>query len=293
MSIFWTVWISTFILGSIAGCYWLLKAVQKGEPDSDTNETTGHVYDGIEEYNNPLPKWWVGMFVGTIIFSLVYLVLYPGLGAYKGYLGWTSHNQWEKEVAKNEQKYAALYSKYAAASVEELSKNTQALETGQRLFANNCAVCHGSTASGSVGYPNLADNAWLYGGDGDTIKTSILHGRSGMMPAWGGPLGEQGVKEVANFVLGLSGQSHDAAAAEKGKTHFQQYCIACHSPDGTGNKMFGAPDLTDNAWLYGRSMEQLVKTIGSGRQGKMPAHKDLLGEEKVHVIAAYVYSLSR
>ncbi len=292
MSSFWTVWISFFTLGSIIGCYVLLKWVQKGQSDNDSNKTTGHVYDGIEEYDNPLPKWWVWMFNGTMVFSLVYLVLYPGLGGYEGVLGWTQENQWEREVAAGEAKYAVMYKEYAAIPVAELANNTEAVKTGQRLFSTNCTVCHGSSATGSKGYPNLTDSAWLYGSDADAIKTSIMNGRNGMMPAWSTIIGEDGVKNVAGYVYSLSGGTAEAEAISKGQEVFTANCALCHNPDGTGNTMFGAPNLTDNTWLYGGSLADLETSIRDGRSGKMPAHKDLLGEERVHVVAAYVYSLS-
>ncbi len=293
MSVFWTVWISILLLGSIVGCYVLLKLAQKGQSGEDENVKTGHQYDGIEEFDNPLPKWWVWMFIGTIVFGLVYSVLYPALGSFQGFLGWSSQGQWEQEVASKEHEYAAIFNKYAAVSVKELANNPEALKTGQRLFANNCAVCHGSTATGSRGFPNLADKDWLYGGDAETIKQSIMNGRFSNMPPWGSVLGEEGVANVTQFVLSLSGQSHDAAATEKGQTSFKQFCISCHGAEGKGNVLFGAPNLTDNVWLYGGAKEYIAESIGLGRKGVMPAHKDLLGDEKVHVIAAYVYSLSQ
>ena len=293
MSIFWTIWISFFTLGSIFLCCLLLAWVMKGQSDNDTNQTTGHEYDGIQEYDNPLPRWWVWMFVGTIIFALVYLALYPGLGNFKGLLGWTQENQWEREVVAGEEKYAAIFSQYAAMPVVELAKNAEARKTGQRLFSTNCGVCHGSSATGSKGYPNLTDSDWLYGGDADTIKTSILNGRSGAMPAWGAVIGEAGVSDVANYVYSLSGVSHNEESAAKGREIFAAKCTLCHGAEGKGNPMFGAPNLTDNIWLYGSSVADVEKSIAEGRQGKMPAHKDLLGEDRVHVVAAYVYSLSQ
>lgn len=293
MSVFWTIWISFFTLLVIFGCFFLLMMVMKNQPKDGDNITTGHVYDGIEEYDNPLPRWWVWMFLGTLVFSLGYLALYPGLGSFPGFLGWTQNSQWEREMAAGEEKYAAMYSKYAAIPVAELAKNTEANKTGQRLFATNCTVCHGSSATGSKGYPNLRDSDWLYGGEADTIKTSIMYGRSGAMPAWGAIIGDAGVSDVANYVYSLSGAMHNEASAAKGKEIFTSRCTMCHGAEGKGNPMFGAPNLTDKIWLYGNTVADVEKTIREGRQGKMPAHKDLLGEDRVHVIAAYVYSLSQ
>jgi len=293
MSSFWSAWITIITLGTIAFCAWILLANRKGMKKAGEDvSTTGHAYDGIEEYDHPLPRWWFQGFLITIIFALGYLALYPGLGNYKGLLGWTQEGAWEEEVQEADEKFASLYAGYAAQPVEELQDNKQALQSGQRIFANNCAVCHGSAGTGAYGFPDLTDNDWLYGGAGDTIKTTIMGGRIGAMPAWLPIIGEGNVKAVAEHVMSLGGRDVDQGLAEKGSQVFNTYCAACHSADGTGNQALGAPNLTDTVWLYGGSPELIKHSIRNGRTGTMPAHENLLGNDKVHLVAAYVYSLS-
>ncbi len=294
MSSFWSWWITIIAVGNILACYWLIKWASKRRPgEAEVGEVTGHKWDEtLEEYNNPLPRWWLWMFYGTIVFGLVYLFLYPGLGNWPGKLGWTSHGQYEKEMEQAKAKYDPIFAAFASKPIEELAKDPAALKVGERLFLNYCASCHGSTASGAPGFPNLTDNDWLWGGDPETIKTTILDGRQGAMPAWGPILGADGVDKVAEYVLSLSGRSHDPDKAAAGKEIFQNNCAACHGPDGKGNPAMGAPNLTDNVWLYGGSPGTIRQTITRGRNGRMPAHRDFLGENKVHVLAAYVYSLS-
>jgi len=296
MSAFWSIWISVITLAVVFGVTWLLFATRKSEKFKETTEeTVGHAFDGIEEYDNPLPKWWFNMFLITVVFSLGYLALYPGLGNFKGLLGWTSYNQWEKEMAHAEEVYAPVFAKYAALSIEELNQpgNETGLKMGQRMFANNCSVCHGVGGVGAYGFPNLTDNDWLYGGQPDTIVSTIVNGRQGGMPAWSAILGEDGIQDVTNYVLSLSGSEHDATAAERGQTQFNTLCAACHMPTGEGMQALGAPNLTDNIWLYGGSFEQIAHTLRVGRAGVMPAHKDLLSDDKIQLISAYVYSLSK
>lgn len=295
MSAFWSAWVTVITLAVIFGCTWLLFATRKSEKHKEmTEETVGHEFDGIAEYDNPLPRWWFMMFIGTVIFGLGYLALYPGLGSFQGLLGWSSHGQWEEEMQHAEEVYKPVFAKYAALSVEELQdpSNETGLRMGQRMFANNCSVCHGSAGTGAYGFPNLTDNDWLYGGEPDTIKTTIVNGRNGGMPAWGQVLGEDGVRDVTSYVLSLSGKEVDEAAAARGESQFQALCAACHTAEGTGMHALGAPNLTDDIWLYGGSFEQVAHTIRNGRAGVMPAHKDLLSDDKIHLITAYVYSLS-
>jgi cytochrome c oxidase cbb3-type subunit 3 len=256
--------------------------------------TMGHVWDDdLEEYDNPLPGWWFNMFLITIIFGLVYLVLYPGLGKFEGLLGWSSKGQYEAEMGRAAEHYDPLFKQYAAVEIDELSANAEAMKTGERLFANYCAVCHGSDARGARGFPNLRDGDWLWGGDTEQIRTSILDGRIGVMPPWGDALGEEGVTNVANYVASLGARKVDPDEAAKGKEKYDQLCVACHMPDGSGNPALGAPNLTDRMWLYGGSMETIKESIRDGRNGKMPAHRDFLGEDRVHLLSAYVYSLSQ
>ena len=303
MTTFWSTYISVLTIGSLIGLTWLLLATRKGESKNTTDQTMGHSFDGIEEYDNPLPKWWFWLFVGTLVFSVGYLILYPGLGNWKGILpgyenGWTGVNEWQKEMDKADARFGPIFAKYAAMPVEEVAKDPQALKMGGRLFASNCSVCHGSDAKGAFGFPNLTDKDWRWGGDAETIKVSIMNGRHGVMPAWAEVIGEQGVADVAAFVLtSMDGRSlPEGAKADpaKGKEIFAGNCVACHGPEGKGTPAMGAPDLTHpQAFIYGSSFAQLQQTIRYGRQGQMPAQAEIQGNDKVHLLAAYVYSLSQ
>ncbi len=293
MSSFWSGWIIVISLFNIFGCAALLFWTRKMPvAHVDADNTTGHEYDGIKEYNNPLPRWWMWMFVGTIIFALIYLALFPGLGNFPGILGWTSHKEHDEGIAEWQAEYGPMYAAFYKQSIPDLIKDPKALRIGQRIFLNNCAACHGSDARGARGFPNLTDNDWLYGGTPDRIEETILNGRQGGMPTWGPILGKEKIEQVANYVLSLSGRDVDADLAAKGKQVFMSNCVACHGPDGKGNQMIGAPNLTDTIWLYGGSKSTVIKSITEGRRGRMPSWKDRLGPEKVHLVAAYVYSLS-
>lgn len=256
----------------------------------------GHVWDeDLEEYNNSLPGWWLNMFYITLVFGIVYLILYPGMGSFAGVWGWTQVKQYEAEVDAAESRYGPLFEQYKSQPIPELLSNKEALKMGERLYLNYCTVCHGSDARGNPGYPNLRDDDWLYGGKPEQIQESILNGRvaNGMM-AWKDSLGgDEGVNNVTHYVLSLNtgDRKYDPAAAEKGKAQFA-ICAACHGQDGKGNTMLGAPNLIDDIWLYGGSEKQIEESIAKGRAGVMPAHKEFLGEAKVHLIAAYIYSLS-
>ncbi len=293
MTSFWSWYIILLVIVNILGCVILLIVTRKNKTGVSEGEELGHSFDGITELNNPLPKWWLWLFIITIVFSVVYLVLYPGLGNYKGVLNWTSKGQWQEEVKVADKKYGPIFQKYGQMAIVDLIKDPKALEIGQRLFANNCAMCHGSDARGAKGFPNLADDDWLYGGTPEDIEKTILHGRQGMMPPLAATVGgEKGVEAVAEYVLALNNRKHDKALAEVGKQKYMTVCIACHGADGKGNKLVGAPNLTNNIWLFGGSKKAIKYAITNGRQGKMPAHESLLGKDKVHIIAAYVYSLS-
>ncbi|SEL92326.1 cytochrome c oxidase cbb3-type subunit 3 [Colwellia chukchiensis] len=321
MSSFWSIWITVLTLGTLVLMYLILRMCLKNFAGVKEGDPTGHSYDGIEELNNPPPKWWSTFFFLTIIWGFGYLLLYPGLGNFQGLLGWKSSNQgvlnlaeskasaeqakaagklvqYDREVAAADEKYGPIFQAYAAQSIETLATDEEALKVGQRLFLQNCSQCHGSDARGTTGFPDLTDDDWLYGGDPKTIKDSIMHGRkaNGMM-AWSAALGgEQGVKEVAAFVLSLSGRDVDVQAAKAGEAKFAM-CAACHGSEGKGSAemgiALGAPNLTDNIWLYGGSQRAVETSIANGRAGVMPAWQHILGEEKVHVISAYVYSLSQ
>ncbi|CEG52153.1 cytochrome-c oxidase, cbb3-type subunit III [Stutzerimonas kunmingensis] len=301
MTSFWSWYVTLLSLGTIAALVWLLLATRKGQRPDSTEETVGHSYDGIEEYDNPLPRWWFMLFVGTVIFALGYLVLYPGLGNWKGILpgyegGWTQVKEWQREMDKADEQYGPLFAKYAAMPVEEVAKDAQALKMGGRLFASNCSVCHGSDAKGAYGFPNLTDNDWLWGGEPETIKTTILHGRQAAMPAWRDVIGEEGIRNVAGYVRSLSGRDTPEGISvdiEQGQKIFATNCVVCHGPEAKGVAAMGAPNLTDNVWLYGSSFAQIQQTLRYGRNGRMPAQEAILGNDKVHLLAAYVYSLSQ
>lgn len=292
MSSFWSWWIIVLTTVTIVGLTWVLFANRKREQQS-TDRTTGHTYDGIEEYDNPLPAWWFYMFVLTIVWGVGYLVVYPGMGNFPGLLGWTQLQQHEREVTAAEQQFQDMRDRYVALSVEEIATDPAVRKMGMRLFANNCAQCHGADAKGSYGFPNLADADWLFGGSAADITASISQGRQAAMPAWGSVIGEQGVTDVTAYILSLNGREADAASATAGAQVFQTYCVACHGAEATGNAMLGAPNLTDGIWLYGGTPEHISHSVRAGRNGVMPAHKDALSEDKIHILAAYVYGLSR
>jgi cytochrome c oxidase cbb3-type subunit 3 len=280
-------------LAYIVGNFGLLMWARSKRVAGAAQQTLGHEYDGIQELDTPLPRWWLWIFIGTIAFALVYLVLYPGLGRFPGVLGWTSSKQLQNEVARADAKYGPLYAAYASQPLPDLIHDPKAMAMGQRLFANSCAQCHGSDARGGVGFPNLTDNDWLWGGDPDTIKTTILNGRNGVMPPFAPAIGgEEGIPLVVAYVQSLSGMKVDPAKAAAGKEKFNTVCIACHGPEGKGNQALGAPNLTDDVWLFGNDAATIAEGLRKGRMSMMPAHLPLLGEQKVHVVAAYVYSLS-
>ncbi len=292
MTSFWSWWIILLTTTNVVLVTWLLFANRTTTLGG--GQTTGHIYDGIEEYDNPLPGWWFQMFVVTIVFAVGYVAYYPGMGNFKGFGGWTSLGEYQEEMAEAETKYGPIYAKFNTMSVEDVAKDEQAVQMGQRIFSNNCSLCHGSDARGSFGFPNLTDGSWLYGGTADAIKTSVSEGRKGQMPAWGAVIGEQGVTDVTAYVRSLSGLETDADANQlaSGKKVYDATCSACHGTDGTGNQALGAPNLADNSWLYGSSPARVAYTIRTGRNGVMPAWKDIIGEDRVHLVSAYIYSLS-
>ena len=292
---FWSIYISVATIAGLLVCAIVLmltasKVVPK-DPSGAT-ETTGHVWDeDLGEFNNPLPRWWMWLFYLTIVFSLIYLYLYPGLGSFKGSLAWSSTGQYSDEVKKADAEFGPLFAQYLARDLQTVAADPQAREIGGRLYLNYCAQCHGSDARGSKGFPNLTDSDWLYGGTPDAIKTTLLQGRNGVMPPLGAALGgDEDVRNVANYVLSLSGAAHDSLRAAQGRPKFA-VCGACHGMDGRGNQALGAPNLTDKIWLYGGGLENVMEAINKGRNNQMPAQKDFLGDAKVHLLAAYVYGL--
>jgi cytochrome c oxidase cbb3-type subunit 3 len=289
---FWHLYIALLTLLSIVACALFLKSqsVRKAGPV----ETTGHQWDGdLAEYNNPLPRWWSWLFYLTIVFSLAYLVLYPGLGSWRGTLGWSQVGQLAEEQQAAEKQFGPLYRKFAALEVETLAKTPEALAIGQKLFLNNCAQCHASDGAGSRGFPNLTDRDWLWGGEATAIKATITEGRTGVMPAFGAALGAEGAKNVANYVRSFSGLTSDSLRVAFGRELYQQNCVACHGAEGKGNVALGAPNLADKTWLHGSAEPVVIETITRGRTSHMPAHKVLLDEARIHLLTAYVLSLSK
>jgi cytochrome c oxidase cbb3-type subunit 3 len=290
---FWSWFIALVTVLSIAGLLWLIRWMSGGRrAPGEQVETMGHVWDeDLAELNNPLPRWWLIMFYVTLAFGAVYLLLYPGLGTFRGLLGWTGVGQYQREVQAAEAEYGPLYEKYRATPVAALVNDPAALKIGERLFSTYCTTCHGSDARGVRGFPNLRDDDWLYGGTPEDIEHTILNGRNGVMPPWEPVLGYEGVFQVSEFVRSLSGREVDAVVAARGREVFAQNCAICHGADGTGNIQMGAPNLTDNIWLHGGTQKRIQETIARGRNSHMPAHREFLGEAKVHLLATYVFGL--
>jgi cytochrome c oxidase cbb3-type subunit 3 len=294
MSTGWNVYVIALIVLNIVGCAWLLLANRNVQIDArEKGKGTGHDFDGIEELNNPLPAWWTWLFVVTIVFGVVYFILYPGLGSFSGLLGWTSTKQYDAEVERAQERYGPIFASYFAQPIPSLLDDDRAVEMGSRIFANNCATCHGSDARGGKGFPNLTDGDWLYGGDPDTITQTVTYGRNGLMPPFGAVVGgEEGIANVTEYVLSLSGREHDAERAAAGAPQFAAICSACHMASGEGLQAMGAPNLTDDIWLHGGRREDIQNAIRNGLVNQMPAHEAFLSPEQIHLAALYVYSLS-
>jgi cytochrome c oxidase cbb3-type subunit 3 len=290
---FWSLYVAGISLVGIVACLLLLYFSGKAKAMTDDDNTTGHVWDGdLREMNNPLPRWWVGLFLITIVFSLGYLALYPGLGTHAGQLTWTSTGQYDEEVAKANQALEPMYAKFAGMPPEELAKDPHAMAIGDRLFMNNCAQCHGSDARGSKGFPNLTDADWLHGGSHAKIKETLVNGRNGLMPPMAAAVGTpEDVRNLAQYVLSLSNSPHDSLKAALGKSKFGT-CAACHGPDGKGNQALGAPNLTDDVWLHGWGENAIVAMVTNGKVNPMPAQADKLTDAQLHVLASYVWGLS-
>jgi len=296
MTVGWSAFIAILTIANILACLWLLWWTRKKRPVTQTSDghdaTTGHTWDGdLTEFNKPLPKWWLNLFYLSIVFALGYLVVYPGLGAFAGTSGWSSTAQHDADAAAAESKLRVLFARFEGIAVAQLASNPEAVALGRSVFANNCTQCHGSDARGARGFPNLTDNDWIWGGDPDTVLASIVGGRQAAMPAWAAVLGEQGITEAATYVLSLSGQPVDAALAEAGKARYATICIACHGPDGKGNQALGAPNLTDNIWLYGNDLATISEGLRKGRNGMMPAQEAIIGVDRARLAAAWVLAL--
>lgn len=290
---FWSVYVAGITLVSILACLILLWMTGRKKVMSSSDNTTGHVWDeDLREMNNPLPVWWVWMFIITIVFALLYLVAYPGLGNFKGQLAWSSASEHEAEVKAANKDLEPLYARFTGMPPDKLAADPQAMAIGERLFMNNCAQCHGSDARGSKGFPNLADADWLHGGEPDKIKETLVKGRNGLMPPMGAAVGTpDDVKNVANYVLSLSGSPHDSLRASLGKGKFGA-CAACHGMDGKGNQALGAPNLTDGIWLHGWGENAIISIVNTGKTNQMPAQAEKLTEAQIHVLTGYVWGLS-
>ena len=289
----WSIYIAAATILGLAGCLALLVIASRTKVLAADN-STGHVWDeDLKELNNPLPRWWMMLFVITIVFGAIYLALYPGLGSAAGILQWTSANQYQAEQDRAAAAMAPIYAKFAATPTPQLAKDPQAMAIGERLFINNCAACHGSDAKGSKGFPNLTDNDWIHGGSPEKIEETITHGRVGMMPPMAAAVGSAtDVSNVANYVLSLSGSPHNAIAAAAGQPKFV-ICAACHGADGKGNQALGAPNLTDKIWLHGWGEEAILAMVNNGKTNVMPAQEKRLSAEQIHVLGAYVWNLSQ
>ena len=290
---FWSTYVAAATLAGILACGLLLWVTARKKVPARSDNTTGHVWDGdLTEMNNPLPLWWVGLFVLTIVFSLGYLAFYPGLGSWPGELKWTQKGEYEAEVEKARREIEPLYARFLEKKAEDLAGDPQAMAIGERLFMNNCAQCHGSDARGSKGFPNLADGDWLHGGSGGKIAETLHKGRTGTMPPMAAAVGgSEDVKNVAHYVLALSNSPHDSLRAQLGKPKFAA-CAACHGADGKGNQAMGAPNLTDDIWLHGYGEQAIIQIVNAGKTAEMPAQAGKLTEAQIHVLSGYVWGLS-
>ncbi|HMA09844.1 MAG TPA: cytochrome-c oxidase, cbb3-type subunit III [Ramlibacter sp.] len=290
---FWSVYVAGLTLVGILACLLLLWITARKKVVPQADNTTGHVWDGdLREMNNPMPRWWMWMFVITIIFGLLYLAAYPGLGSHPGQLNWTMHGEYEQELEKANKELGPLYAQFTAKKTEELAGDGNAMAIGERLFMNNCAQCHGSDARGSKGFPNLTDKDWLHGGTPEKIEETIQRGRRGQMPPMAAAVGTpDDVKNVANYVLSLSNSPHDSVRAQLGKAKFT-VCAACHGIDGKGNQAIGAPNLTDDIWLHGWGEQAVIAMVNNGKINEMPAQHGKLTDAQIHVLAAYIWGLS-
>jgi cytochrome c oxidase cbb3-type subunit III len=295
MSSAWSWLVILLVASNILGCVWLLwYTARRRGTSAEIGDTTGHVWDGITEYNKPLPRWWIVLFYLTIVFSIGYLLIYPGLGNFRGTSDWTSQREHAAAKAAAEEKLAVLFAQFEGRPLEALATDAEALRLGRSVFANHCTTCHGSDARGAKGFPNLANGRWQWGGDPTNVLHTVMHGRQATMPALGTALGsEQAITEVVVHVQGLSGRKTDARLAAAGAKRFQMMCAACHGANGTGNAAMGAPNLTDAEWLYGGDFNSIRTSIVEGRRGKMPAHGALLGETRARLVAAWVLALSQ
>ena len=299
MSPSWSWYVIALVVLNIVGCVWLLWWTSRRRPGDPKPTDTSHIWDDdLTEYNKPLPRWWINLFYITIVFSIGYMVWFGGFGSLKGYSGWSSQGEHALQKSKEDAKLEESFARFAGQPIDAIARDPHAVSIGHSIFANTCSGCHGSSAKGAIGYPNLTDDIWHWGGTPDRILQTVLDGREGVMPEWGKVLtgmgGPNAVDYVASYVQSLSdpnGLQNNFMAAQ-GKTLYDGVCVACHGPNGKGNKDMGAPDLTDGYWLYGGDKAQIVASITNGRHGVMPAHRELLGDTRARLVAAYVWSLS-
>lgn len=300
MSMGWTWFIIALAALNLLGVTWLLWWTAKRRPGDPKPEDTSHYWDGdITEYNKPMPRWWINGFYIAMVFAAVYLAWYGGLGGVPGLSNWSSQDEHARDKAAADARLEETFAPYRGQPLPVLAANPTALALGRSIFSNTCATCHGSSARGAIGYPNLSDDIWHWGGSPERVLETVLDGREGVMPEWGTVLtgmgGENAVDYVAAYVRALSSDDrslHNDYMAAQGKKLYEGVCVACHGLDGKGNQAMGAPDLTDDYWLYGNTPEALRQTISQGRHGVMPAHRELLGETRARLVAAYVWSLS-
>ena len=291
-----SVWSWYIIIGtvvSLLACLWLVAWTNRQRAsDEEIKESESHVWDeDIRELNNPLPMWWLWLFVLTVIWSAGYLIYYPGLGNYAGVAKWSQEDQYDREVAAAEAAYGPMFASYGAMPVSELVKDPKALAIGASLFANYCSQCHGSTAQGARGFPDLTDGAWLWGGSPAQIEHSIIMGRTGVMPSWGAIFpDDESIDEMVRYVQTMADGVDTTSPAH---SRYMTVCVACHGPTGGGNPALGSPSLLNDSWLYGSSARAIRQTIVEGRTGVMPANGDLIGPDRARILAAYVYSLSQ
>lgn len=290
---FWSIFVASLTLIGILGCLLLLWITARKKVDATADNTTGHVWDeDLTEMNNPMPRWWMWLFVITIVFSLGYLAFYPGLGSFAGTSGWSQVKEYQEEIQKGDAEIAPVYARFASMTNEQLAGDAPAMAIGERLFMNNCAQCHGSDAHGSKGFPNLTDTDWLHGGSPEKISETLHGGRVGVMPPMAAAVGTpDDVRNVAHYVLSLSGGPHDSVRASLGKLNFAA-CAACHGADGKGNQAIGAPNLTDDIWLHGYGEAAIIAMVNNGKTNEMPAQADKLTEPQLKVLTAYVWGKS-
>lgn len=296
----WSWYVIALIALNIAGCVWLLWWTSRRRPGDPLPEDTSHVWDGdLTEYNKPLPRWWINLFYITIVFAIGYLVWYPGFGNFAGYGKWTSRVEHDRDAAKATATLEKTFAPYQGQPIDVLARDPQAVKLGRSIFGNTCATCHGSAGKGAIGYPNLTDGIWHWGGNPEQVLQTVLDGREGVMPPWGKILEGMGGADATDYVIAhvralgdSGGDARGDFAAARGKALYEGVCVACHGKDGKGNQALGAPDLTDAYWLYGDGREAMREGINNGHHGVMPPHRALLGETRARLAAAYVWSLS-